>query len=178
MNLRSSCLSAAGLTSPLSKMTRCWSVPSILTTPFAGAAARIFGTRPAFGTALALAGLGLPLLLLPNLAAVIVGLMLVGIGTLSRSATATGFVGRAVTVDRGSASAFILPATSLGGWSAPPYWASSSIGSDGQLVSPGLRSAWPRRHIWQFTCGSDRMRAQLDFVTAQTCLRSVGYRSS
>jgi MFS transporter, YNFM family, putative membrane transport protein len=90
-------------------------MPSILTTPFAGAAARRFGTRPPFWSALALAGLGLPLLLLPNLAAVIVGLMLVGIGTFFAQATATGFVGRAATVDRGSASGIYLACYFFGG---------------------------------------------------------------
>src|SRR5262249_21673197 len=55
--------------------------PAILTTPFAGAAVQRFGTRPTFWSALALAGVGLPLLLTPSLSAVIVGLMLVGVGT-------------------------------------------------------------------------------------------------
>jgi YNFM family putative membrane transporter len=36
-------------------------LPSIVTTPFAGAAVQRFGTRPTFWSALALAGLGLPL---------------------------------------------------------------------------------------------------------------------
>jgi MFS family permease len=90
-------------------------LPSILTTPFAGAAARRFGTRPTFWCALALAGLGLPLLLLPSLLAVIVGLMLVGIGTFFAQATATGFVGQAATADRGSASGIYLACYFFGG---------------------------------------------------------------
>src|SRR5215813_8224269 len=90
-------------------------LPSIFTTPFAGAAAQRFGTRPTFWSALALAGLGLPLLLLPNLSAVIVGLMLVGIGTFFAQATATGFVGRAATVDRASASGIYLACYFFGG---------------------------------------------------------------
>jgi MFS transporter, YNFM family, putative membrane transport protein len=80
-----------------------------------GSAARRFGTRPTFWTALALAGLGLPLLLLPNLAAVIIGLMLVGIGTFFAQAAATGFVGRAATSDRGSASGIYLACYFFGG---------------------------------------------------------------
>jgi MFS transporter, YNFM family, putative membrane transport protein len=60
-------------------------LPSVLTTPFAGAAARRFGTRPTFWSALALAELGLRLLLLPSLSAVIVGLMLVGTLSISPS---------------------------------------------------------------------------------------------
>src|SRR5262249_21385713 len=49
-------------------------LPSIVTTPFAGAAVQRFGMRPTFWSALALAGLGLPLLLLPSLPAVVAGL--------------------------------------------------------------------------------------------------------
>jgi predicted MFS family arabinose efflux permease len=90
-------------------------LPSIVTTPFAGAAVRRYGTRPTFWTALALAGLGLPLLLQPNLKSVIVGLMLVGVGTFFAQAAATGFVGRAATADRGSASGIYLGCYFLGG---------------------------------------------------------------
>ena len=52
---------------------------------------------PPFWGALALAGLGLPLLLTGNLPAVLAGLMLVGVGTFFAQAVATGFVGRAAT---------------------------------------------------------------------------------
>jgi MFS transporter, YNFM family, putative membrane transport protein len=90
-------------------------LPSIVTTPFAGAAARRLGTRPTFWSALVLAGLGLPLLLLPNLPAVIAGLMLVGVGTFFAQAAATGFVGRAATADRGSASGIYLACYFFGG---------------------------------------------------------------
>ena len=90
-------------------------LPSIITTPFAGSAAQRFGTRPTFWSALALAGLGLPLLLLPSLPAVIAGLMLVGVGTFFAQAAATGFVGRAATVDRGSASGLYLACYFFGG---------------------------------------------------------------
>jgi MFS family permease len=54
-------------------------------------------------------------LLLPNLLAVIVGLMLVGIGTFFAQATATGFVGQAATADRGSASGIYLACYFFGG---------------------------------------------------------------
>ena len=90
-------------------------LPSIVTTPFAGAAVQQFGTRPTFWSALALAGLGLPLLMLPNLSAVIAGLMLVGVGTFFAQAAATGFVGRAATGDRGSASGIYLACYFFGG---------------------------------------------------------------
>src|SRR5262249_18000552 len=72
-------------------------LPSILTTPLAGHAVERFGARPTFWSAVGLAGAGLPLLLLPSLAAVLVGLALVGVGTFFAQATATGFVGRAAT---------------------------------------------------------------------------------
>ena len=90
-------------------------LPSVVTTPFAGAAAQRFGTRPTFWSALALAGVGLPLLLLPSLPAVIAGLMFVGVGTFFAQAAATGFVGRAATVDRGSASGIYLACYFFGG---------------------------------------------------------------
>jgi len=90
-------------------------LPSIATTPFAGAAVRRYGTRPTFWTALALAALGLPLLLQPSLLPVVIGLMLVGVGTFFAQAAATGFVGRAASIDRGSASGIYLGCYFLGG---------------------------------------------------------------
>ena len=73
------------------------------------------GTRPTFWGSLAVAGAGLPLLLLPSLAAVLTGLTLVGVGTFFAQATATGFVGRAATTDRGSASGLYLACYFSGG---------------------------------------------------------------
>jgi YNFM family putative membrane transporter len=90
-------------------------LPAIVTTPFAGLAVQRFGTRPTCWSALALAGAGLPLLLLPSLAAVLIGLMLVGVGTFFAQAAATGFVGRAAATDRGSASGIYLACYFLGG---------------------------------------------------------------
>ncbi len=90
-------------------------LPAIVTTPFAGAAARRFGTRPTCWAALSLATLGLPLLLWPSLAVVVVGMMLVGIGTFFAQAVATGFVARAATTDRGSASGIYLACYFCGG---------------------------------------------------------------
>jgi YNFM family putative membrane transporter len=90
-------------------------LPSIITTPLAGRAVERFGTQPTFWGALALAGAGLPLLLLPHLVAVMAGLMLVGVGTFFAQATATGFVGRAATTDRGSASGIYLACYFFGG---------------------------------------------------------------
>src|SRR5437762_10641948 len=90
-------------------------LPSIFTTPLAGRAVERFGTRPTFWGALALAGAGLPLLLLPHLPAVLAGLALIGVGTFFAQATATGFVGRAATTDRGSASGIYLACYFFGG---------------------------------------------------------------
>jgi YNFM family putative membrane transporter len=83
-------------------------LPAILTTPLAGRAAHRFGTRKTVGGALFFAAMGLPLLLLPNLVAVLTGLTLIGVGTFFAQAAATGFIGRAATTDRGSASGIYL----------------------------------------------------------------------
>jgi predicted MFS family arabinose efflux permease len=90
-------------------------LPSVLTTPLAGRAVQRFGTRPTLWGALALAGAGLPLLLAPSLVPVIAGMALVGVGTFFAQATATGFVGRAATTDRGSASGIYLACYFFGG---------------------------------------------------------------
>jgi predicted MFS family arabinose efflux permease len=90
-------------------------VPSVLTTPFAGLVAVRFGTRPTFWGALALAGVGLPMLVTGQLPLVLVGLALVGVGTFFAQAAATGFVGRAATGDRGSAGGIYLACYFFGG---------------------------------------------------------------
>jgi MFS transporter, YNFM family, putative membrane transport protein len=90
-------------------------LPSIVTTPLAGRAVLRFGTQRTMWSALAVAAIGLPLLLLPSLPAVVVGLMLVAIGTFFAQATATGFVGRAAATDRGSASGLYLASYFFGG---------------------------------------------------------------
>jgi predicted MFS family arabinose efflux permease len=90
-------------------------LPSILTTPLAGRAVQRFGTRATFWVALGVAALGLPLMLLPNLPAVLAGMVLVGVGTFFAQATATGFVSRAATSDRGSASGLYLAFYFFGG---------------------------------------------------------------
>jgi len=90
-------------------------LPSILTTPLAGSAVARFGVRPTLWGALALAGTGLPLVLSANLVLVIIGLALLGVGTFFAQAAATGFVGRAATGDRGSASGLYLASYFFGG---------------------------------------------------------------
>jgi YNFM family putative membrane transporter len=91
-------------------------LPSIVTTPLAGRAVKQFGTRATFWVSLGVASLGLPLLLLPSLAAVLTGMVLVGVGTFFAQATATGFVSRAATSDRGSASGLYLACYFFGGF--------------------------------------------------------------
>jgi MFS transporter, YNFM family, putative membrane transport protein len=90
-------------------------LPSIATTILAGRAVGRLGTRPTLWGALAAAAIGLPLLLLPSLAAVLTGMVLVGIGTFFAQATATGFVGRAARADRGAASGIYLASYFFGG---------------------------------------------------------------
>src|SRR5262245_35800280 len=90
-------------------------LPSIVTTLLAGQAVRRFGTRPTLWASLALAAVGLLLLLLPSLSAVLLGMVLVAAGTFFAQATATSFVGRAATGDRGSASGIYLACYFAGG---------------------------------------------------------------
>jgi len=90
-------------------------LPSVLTTPLAGRAVQRFGTQPTLWGALAVASAGLPLLLAPSLVPVIVGMALVAVGTFFAQATATAFVGRAATTDRGSASGIYLACYFFGG---------------------------------------------------------------
>src|SRR3954453_2548773 len=89
--------------------------PSLVTTLLAGRAVQVFGTRPALWGGLGTAAAGLPLLLAPSLPAVLVGMTLIGIGTFFAQATATGFVSRAATTDRGSASGIYLASYFFGG---------------------------------------------------------------
>ncbi len=90
-------------------------LPSIVTTPVAGSVAQRFGTQTTLRASLALAALGLPLLLVPNLPAVLLGLALIGVGTFFAQATATGFVSRAAASDRASASGIYLASYFFGG---------------------------------------------------------------
>ena len=69
--------------------------PSVVTTLFAGKAVARFGTRPAIWGALAVAAIGLPLMLSSHLPEVLTGMVLVGVGTFFAQACATGFVGQA-----------------------------------------------------------------------------------
>lgn len=90
-------------------------LPSIVTTLLAGRVAARLGTRPTIWSALAVAGLGLPLMLAPHLGAVLAGMVLVGVGTFFVQAAATGFVGQAATDNRGIASGTYLACYFCGG---------------------------------------------------------------
>jgi predicted MFS family arabinose efflux permease len=90
-------------------------LPSMITTPLAGSAVRRAGPGAAAGGGLAVALVGLVLLLLPDLPAVIAGLTLVGVGTFFAQAVATGHVGRIAEGDRAAASGLYLSAYYCGG---------------------------------------------------------------
>lgn len=111
-------------------------LPSLLTTPLAGMMAKRIGAKPAFWLALAVAGLGLPLLLTSALPLVLCGLALVAIGTFFAQALATGFVSRAVTGDRGGDRG------SAGGIYLASYFFGGLVGSAvlGQVFD---RFGWP-----------------------------------
>ena len=128
-------------------------LPSIVTTPLAGAAVARLGTRPAFWVALAVAAAGLPLLLTSSLLLVIVGLGLVAVGTFFAQAVATGFVGRAATADRGAASGLYLASYFLGGLVGTAAlgrifdglgWGACIAGIALSLVIAGLLGRWLR----------------------------------
>jgi YNFM family putative membrane transporter len=129
-------------------------LPSIFTTPFAGAAARKFGTRRALLAALATAAAGLPLLLSSHLSVVLAGMVLVAVGTFFAQALATGFVSHTATRDRSAASGMYLASYFIGGligtavlgqvfdrfgWPAAVVGIAIALGS-GALLSFYLRS--------------------------------------
>jgi predicted MFS family arabinose efflux permease len=121
--------------------------PSMVTTPLAGRVANRFGPRPTFLASLGLAGVGLPFLLVASLPAVLVGLVLVGVGTFFAQATATGFVGRAARTDRAAASGLYLTSYYLGGLAGAALlgqvfdrlgWPATVLGVGGALALAAL----------------------------------------
>jgi MFS transporter, YNFM family, putative membrane transport protein len=128
-------------------------LPSIVTTPLAGAAVAKLGPRPAFSIALAVAAAGLPLLLTPTLWLVIGGLGLVAVGTFFAQAVATGFVGRTAATDRGAASGLYLACYFLGGLVGTAVlgrifdglgWGACVAGIALSLMIAGLLGRWLR----------------------------------
>jgi len=89
--------------------------PSMVTTPVAGRVTDRFGPAITVPASLAIALLGLLLLLLPNLVAVLAGMTLVGIGTFFAQAVATGHVGRVAEGDKAAASGLYLSSYYCGG---------------------------------------------------------------
>lgn len=83
-------------------------LPSMITTPLAGRVVARFGAERVLPLALLVALGGLALLVLPSLPAVILGLILVGVGTFFGQAVATSYVGRRAKSDRAPASGLYL----------------------------------------------------------------------
>jgi len=90
-------------------------LPSMVTTPLAGSVTRSIGPGPACSISLAVALLGLVLLLVPSLLSVIVGMTLVGVGTFFAQAVATGHVGRIARGHNAAASGLYLSSYYCGG---------------------------------------------------------------
>lgn len=90
-------------------------LPSMVTTPAAGAVTRVAGPGFALAGSLLAALAGLALLLAPSLLLVIVGMTLVGIGTFFAQAVATGHVGRIAQADKAAASGLYLSCYYCGG---------------------------------------------------------------
>ena len=91
-------------------------LPSIVTTPLAGQVVARFGTRPTLWASFARRrSPACRCCSARSFSALLLGLALVAIGTFFAQATATGFVGRAATTDRGSASGLYLASYFLGG---------------------------------------------------------------
>lgn len=127
-------------------------LPSILTTPLAGNAVARFGSRRTILGSLSLAGLGLPLILVPDLPAVLAGLVLISVGTFFAQAAATGFVSRNAPGDRATASGLYLASYFSGGLVGTAVlgqlfdrfgWGACVAGIAGVL----LLAAWLSRHL-------------------------------
>ena len=125
-------------------------LPSVVTTLLAGQAVARFGTRPAIWGALAIAAIGLPLMLSSHLSAVLTGMVLVGVGTFFAQAAATGFVGQAASENRGVASGTYLACYFGGGLAGSALlgqlfdhfgWAACVTGVGAALAAAALLAA-------------------------------------
>ncbi|WP_027528916.1 MFS transporter [Bradyrhizobium sp. WSM3983] len=90
-------------------------LPSVVTTLLAGRVASRLGTRTTIWAALAVAGVGLPLMLSARLGEVLTGMVLLGVGTFFAQAATTGFVGQTADDNRGVASGTYLACYFCGG---------------------------------------------------------------
>lgn len=106
--------------------------PSILSTPLAGRVVSLYGPRRALWLGLGVAAAGLPLMLAQSLPLVLVGMVLVAIGTFFAQAVATGYVSRTATGERGAASGLYLAS----------YFAGGLVGTV-VLGAAFERSGWP-----------------------------------
>ena len=125
-------------------------LPSVVTTLLAGQAVARFGTRPAIWGALAIAAIGLPLMLSSHLSAVLTGMVLVGVGTFFAKAAATGFVEQAASENRGIASGTYLACYFGGGLAGSALlgqlfdhfgWAACVTGVGAALAAAALLAA-------------------------------------
>ncbi|MBA4047550.1 MAG: MFS transporter [Sphingomonas sp.] len=131
--------------------------PSMLTTPFAGQVASRYGAARVLPLSLVLAIGGLGLMLLPDVAAVFCGMVLVALGTFFAQAIATGFVGRVAMTEKAAASGLYLffyyagglvGAVVVGqlfdqlGWSAAVIAGGVAL-TLGAVIGLGLRTAPP-----------------------------------
>lgn len=122
-------------------------LPAIITTPFAGRVVQVLGARTAMWFGLSVALLSLPMLLSHAMGVVLTGMSLAAVGTFFAQATATGFVSRAATTDRGAASGLYLASYFLGGLAGSAVlgqlfdrfgWAACVGGVGVALVAAGL----------------------------------------
>jgi MFS transporter, YNFM family, putative membrane transport protein len=126
-------------------------LPSIATTLLAGRAVARFGTRRAIRGALALALIGLPLMLSSQLKEVLAGMVLMGVGTFLAQAAATAFVGRAAADNRGVASGTYLGCYFFGGLAGSAIlgqlfdrfgWTACLTGVGASLLVAAWLAAW------------------------------------
>ncbi|MFN0193916.1 MAG: MFS transporter [Aestuariivirga sp.] len=118
-------------------------IPSILTTPFAGRVAQRLGARITIISALGLAAIGLPLLSVPQLVPMLIGLTLVGAGTFFAQATATGYASRAAGANGGAAGGIYLAFYYAGGLAGSLIvgFAFDSVGWNAALAVIGVAIA-------------------------------------
>ncbi len=90
-------------------------LPAMVTTPMAGALAQRIGTRAAVAGGLCVALAGLPLLVLPHLSLVLLGMVLVSVGTFFAQAIATGYVNTTAGQHRATANGIYLASYFTGG---------------------------------------------------------------
>lgn len=127
-------------------------LPSIVTTPLAGAIAKTAGHKISLWAACAIAAVGLPLLIVPRLPVILIGMVLVAVGTFLAQALATGFVSRAAKHNRASASGIYLASYFAGGLIGTAVLGQifDNFGWGGCVAGIGVSlaaAAWLTRHL-------------------------------